>query len=193
MVLTEKLYTVDDLWAIDHDPDLEHRKFYLIDGVLYEDDMPGRKHGLIAIEIAFHLRLYTAKHPVGEVTGEVGFHPPETRRTALLPDVAFQRYENLPDPPPEGYVPQMPDLAVEIQSPSESLTKLRQKARAYLENGTTIIWLVQPEKRCVEVCRLDEAGDLQSTFKHQGDVLGGYDIMPGFELAIDQLFPPKSS
>ncbi len=193
MVFKEKLYTVDDLWAMDHDPDLEHRKFYLIDGVLYEDEMPKRPHGKLQIRIGHFLYEYEERFGLGEATSEVGYYPPETRHTALLPDVAFQRFDRLPDPPPEGYVPQMPDLAVEIQSPSDTLKKLRQKARAYLENGTTIVWLVQPEKQGVEVCRLDEAGALQSDFKRQGDLLGGYDIMPGFELEVDQLFPPESS
>ncbi|MCY3779460.1 MAG: Uma2 family endonuclease [Chloroflexi bacterium] len=193
MVLNEKLYTVDDLWAMDHDPDLEHRKFYLIDGVLYEDEMPKRPHGRLQIRIGHFLYEYEEQFGLGEATSEVGYYPSDTRHTALLPDVAFQRFDRLPDPPPEGYVPQMPDLAVEIKSPSDTLKKLRQKARAYLENGTTIVWLVQPEKQGVEVCRLDEAGAMQSDFKRQGDLLGSYDIMPGFELAVDRLFPPESS
>jgi len=188
MAIQQKLYTVDDLWAMESDPAFEDRYLYLIDGRLYEDEMPGRKHGLIAIELAFRLRLYTAEHPVGEVTGEVGFHPPESRHTALLPDVAFQRFENLPDPPPEGYVPQMPDLAVEIQSPSDSLRKMRHKAQAYLENGTALVWLVQPERRGVEVCRVGEGGDLQSEFFGIEDTLSGEDVLPGFELEVSRLF-----
>ena len=190
MAIQEKLYTVDDLWAMESDPEFEHRKFYLIDGELYEDDVPGRIHALLAIEIGFYLRLYAAENRLGEATSECGFHPPEKRHTALLPDVAFQRFDKLPDPPPEGYVPRMPDLAVEIQSPSDSLSKMRQKARAYLDNGTSVVWLVQPARRGVEVCRLGEDGAIHTEFKRQGDLLGGYDFMPGFELAVNKLFPP---
>jgi Uma2 family endonuclease len=112
MAIQEKLYTVDDLWAMERDPAFEGCCFYLIDGKLYEDKMPGRRHGLVAVEIAFHFRQYTAERPVGEVTIEVGFHPADSRYTALLPNVACQRYTKLPDPAPEGYVPQMPDLAL---------------------------------------------------------------------------------
>ena len=73
------------------------------------------------------------------------------------------------------------------------MSKLRQKARAYLENGTTIVWLVQPARQGVEVCRLGEDGAVLSELKRQGDLLGGYDFMPGFELALSKLFPPESS
>jgi len=193
MAIQEKLYTVDDLWAMESDPAFEDRYFYLIDGRLYEDEMPGRIHALLAIEIGFHLRLYAAESRLGEVTTECGFHPPTTRHTALLPDVAFQRFDQLPDPPPEGYVQKMPDLAVEIQSPSDTMSKLWQKARAYLEHGTIIVWLVQPERQSVVVCRLGEDGAIHSELKRQGDLLGGYDCMPGFELALNKLFPPESS
>lgn len=190
MAVKEKLYTVDDLWAMESDPEFEHRKFYLIDGVLYEEEMPKRPHARLQVQIGHFLYEYGERFGLGEVTSECGFHPPETRYTALLPDVAFQRFDQLPDPPPERYVPKMPDLAVEIQSPSDSLRKLGHKAQAYLENGTTIVWLVQPERQGVEVCRQREDGAIQSEFKRQGDLLGGYDCMPGFELAVNKLFPP---
>ena len=190
MAIQEKLYTVDDLWAMESDPEFEHRKFYLIDGVLYEDDVPGRIHALIGIEIGFHLRLYAADSRLGEATSECGFHPPNMRHTALLPDVAFQRFDQLPDPPPERYVPKMPDLAVEIQSPSDTISRLRQKAQAYLENGTAIVWLVQPARHGVEVCRLGEDGAIHFEFNGQGNLLGGYEFMPGFELEVNLLFPP---
>ena len=193
MEVKEKLYTVDDLWALESDPAFEHRKFYLIDGVLYEDEMPKRPHARLQVRIGHFLYEYEEEFGLGEATTECGFHPPETRHTALPPDVAFQRFDQLPDPPPEEYVPKMPDLAVEIQSPSDSLRKLKHKAQAYLENGTTIVWLVQPESQAVEVCRLGDDGAIQSEFKRQGDLLGGYEFMPGFELAVDKLFPPESN
>lgn len=188
MAIQEKLYTVDDLWAMESDPAYEDRYFYLIDGRLYEDEMPGRRHGLIAVEIAFFIRQYTFANPIGEVTGEVGFHPPETRYTAMLPDVAYQSFKKLPDPPPEGYVPEMPDLAVEIQSPSDTLSKMRHKAQAYLENGTALVWLVQPKRQGVEVCRLSESGELQSRFIGIGETLSGEDVLPGFELEVSKIF-----
>ena len=188
MAIQQKLYTVDDLWAMESDPEFEHRKFYLIDGVLYEDEMPTRPHAKLQILIGHFLYEYEKRFGLGEATSECGFHPPEKRYTALLPDVAFQRFDQLPDPPPEGYVPKMPDLAVEIQSPSDTMSKLRQKARAYLENGTAIVWLVLPERRGVEVCRLGDGGELQSAFLGPGETLRSDEILPGFELAISDIF-----
>ena len=188
MAIQQKLYTVDDLWAMESDPAYEDRYFYLIDGKLYEDAMLGRRHGLVAVKIAFQLELYNTVHNLGEVTSECGYYPPDTRYTLLLPDVAYQRYERLPDPPPEGYVPQMPDLAVEIQSPSDSLRKMRRKAQVYLEHDTALVWLVLPDRQGVEVCRLDADGAMQTEFFGLGDTLSGEEVLPGFELAVSKLF-----
>ncbi|MDE2636761.1 MAG: Uma2 family endonuclease [Chloroflexota bacterium] len=188
MAVQEKLYTVDDLWVMESDPAYENRYFYLIDGRLFEDAMPGRTHAKLAVKIARYLDEFAEEHGQGEVTSECGFFPSETRYTLLLPDVAYQRFDRLPDPPPEGYVGQMPDLAVEIQSPSDSPPKMFRKAQAYLENGTAVVWLVQPELRGVEVCRLGEDGGIQSEFLGPGDRLSGEDILPGFELEVCKIF-----
>ena len=81
MAIQEKLYTVDDLWAMESDPELEHRKFYLIDGVLYEDEMPKRPHARLQVRIGHFLYEYEEKFGLGEVTSECGFHAPEQRAT----------------------------------------------------------------------------------------------------------------
>lgn len=188
MAIQERLYTVDDLWAMDSDPAYEGRYFYLIDGRLFEDDVPGRIHALLEVKIGRYLDEYAEARGLGEVTSDCGYHPPETRHTAMLPDVAYQSFANVPDPTPEAYVPQMPDLAVEIQSPSDSLSKMRHKAQAYLENGTALVWLVLPKRRAVEVCRMGAGGELQSEVLGLGETLSGEDILPSFELEVGKIF-----
>ena len=73
-------------------------------------------------------------------------------------------------------------------SPSESLIQARDKALVYLRNGTSIVWLVQPERRGVDVCRLVDGSQLQIEFISGYETLSGEDILPGFELAVDKIF-----
>ena len=119
---------------------------------------------------------------------ESGHHPPDYRYTLLGPDVAFTRYDRMPESPPDKFVPVMPDLAVEVLSPSESLTRAREKAEVYLRNGTSVVWLVQPEKRGVEVCRLIDVSHLQIEFVGHEGTLSGDRILPGFTLDVSQIF-----
>lgn len=99
-----------------------------------------------------------------------------------MPDVSFV----LAGQPPitEGAVPRMPDLAIEIQSPDDTLKARREKAAYSIANGTRLVWLVFPQKRYVEVYRPDE--EMEILFG--SDVLEGGDILPGFILSLAEIF-----
>ena len=150
MAFQEKLYTIDDVWQLEHQPENEGKHYYLIDGELFWDMSPGYFHGRLAILIGHYLLVYAEEHDLGEVTAETGFYPIDDRHTLLMPDVAFIRKENTPPATHEKLVPRMPDLAVEILSPSDSLDELRRKVAVYLANGAAIVWLVLPARQGVE-------------------------------------------
>ncbi len=188
MIVEKQIYTIDDVWELAQDPANENVFFELIDGELICETRPSRQHGLLASEIAFFLRSFTRMNDIGEVVVESGHHPPEYRYTLLGPDVAFTRHERIPDSTSDNYYPVMPDLAVEVLSPSESLSKARQKAEVYLRHGTSIVWLVQPDKRAVEVCRLIDGSRLQIELVSQDGDLSGGAVLPGFELSVRQIF-----
>ena len=103
--------------------------------------------------------------------------------------MAFLRYDRMPQPPTDKYVSVMPDLAVEIRSPFDTLSKARRKAEVYLRRGTTLVWIVLPKQEGVEVWRLDDSDHLRSEFLGMDDKLSGEAILPGFELEISLLFP----
>ena len=191
MVIQERLFDVDDVWELAHDPDNENVYLELIDGELFTMAPPGRRHGLLATEIAGHLWQYSKLHPLGEVTTESGYYSEHDRHTLLGPDVAFLRYDRLPQPPTDKYVSVMPDLAVEIRSPFDTLAKVRRKAEVYLRRGTTLVWIVLPESEGVEVWRMDDSSQLRSEFFGIDDKLSGEEILPGFQLEISLLFPKK--
>lgn len=75
-------------------------------------------------------------------------------------------------------------LAVEIKSDSNSYKDLRAKARKYLEHGTAMVWLIDPHKRFVEVYQANS--DDQVLF--DTDTLDGGEVLPGFRLAVKELF-----
>ena len=182
MIIEKQLYTIDDVWELAHDPGNENLQVELIDGELCSMTRPGRRHGIIATEIAGYLWLFNKTHNLGLVTVESGYHPPDYRYTLLGPDVAFTRFERMPDSPPDKFIPVMPDLAVEVLSPSDTLAKAREKAEIYLRNGTSVVWLVQPGRQGVDVCRLIDGSQLQIEFVGNDGKLSGESFLPSFEL-----------
>ena len=189
MVIKEKLYTIDDVWELSHRPENADRDCYLIDGELYWTMAPGGEHGHLAFEIAYHLRLFLEKRDLGKGTVETGYYPPGSRHTLLAPDVAFISKTRAPQPFPKKYVPLMPDLAVEVKSPTDSLQEVRRKAAVYLANGTSLVWIVLPAEKGVDVCRASADSGLNIRFVGRDGNLSGEEVLPGFTLELTALFP----
>ena len=120
---------------------------------------------------------------------ECGYHPPNERRTVLLPDVSFESRARATKPHLVTYAPYMPDLAVEIISPSQTLARVQRKAQVYPLHGCVLVRLIDPLERYAEVWRLGPNRAPQSQRVDQDGELSGAKILPGFALALQDLLP----
>ena len=188
MEVQERIFDVDEFWRFACQPENANKRYELIHGELVEMPQPGEEHGFIASEIAFHIRLFDSDRKIGILTVDAGYYSQEDRSTVLGPDVAFRRADVSAPPLQKKWAPTMPDLAVEIKSPSNSLAELRQKATIYLQRETQLVWIVIPERKGVEVCRLDDNGGIRAEFIGIDGSLSGEDVLPGFELPLTRLF-----
>ena len=188
MELRQRVYDIDDVWQISHHTDNENKRYELIDGALIEMSPPGGEHGEFSLNLGSCIRAFVREHDLGRATVETGYHPPGNRLTLLAPDVAFVSHMKAPAPFPKRYVPVMPDLAVEILSPTDMLQKTREKAEIYLRNGAKLVWIVLPEQESVEVCRQTEEGKIRRDVFGPNDTLTGEDVLPGFTLEVRCIF-----
>ncbi|MCY4540154.1 MAG: Uma2 family endonuclease [Chloroflexi bacterium] len=189
MTTQERLLDVDAVSELMRQPELADKRFYMIDGVIFEMSPVQRVHSRLASIVDFFLRGYVMSKDLGEVHVELGFYPAGDRSTLLAPDVAFVSHARLSQQPEDGFLSIMPDLAVEIASPSDTLAQLRHKAQIYLDKGSSLVWIVLPAEKGVDVCRSAAGARLDIEFVGQDGVLSGEDALPGFELALTQLFP----
>ena len=188
MATQERVYTVDDVWRLEQEPLNPTDKYYLIDGELLIKMAPTELHGDVAIRLSAYLFMFVDERDLGRVTSEVGYHPPGDRLTALLPDIAFTRKARTAQPARSSYVPYMPDLAVEIISPSQTLAQVRRKAKVYLRHGAALVWLVDPRAKFAEVWHRGDDGALQNERISGDGELSGGDILPGFRLPLARIF-----
>ena len=188
MALQQRIYDIDDLWDLLGQEHNAGKDYELIDGVLIEMVPPGGEHGEFTLNLGSYIRAFAREHGLGRSTVETGFHPPDDRHTLLSPDVAFVSHRRAPKPFPKRYVPVMPDLAVEILSPSDTMRNTCNKAEVYLTNGTKLVWIVLPDTESVEVCRLTDAGELERDALGPDDTLSGEDVLPGFALDVRLIF-----
>lgn len=81
-----------------------------------------------------------------------------------------------------------PDLVIEILSPGNSRTEMKDKFELYQEAGVLEYWIVNPSEKMIQVFRLDEQGryvGLPAVF--EGDILTT-PIFPNFEVPVTQVF-----
>jgi Uma2 family endonuclease len=160
--------------------------YELIHGKIIEK-MVTQEHSKIAGIIIGELYIYLRKHPKlkAHMGPEARFSLEGDELNDRLPDVSV----HLTDKPPvaKGAVNGMPDLAVEIKPPTNTIIELREKARFYLENGCRIVWIIYLDKQLVELYHVGQ--DIEILMS--GDIIKGADVLPNFELAVDTLFPVK--
>jgi hypothetical protein len=78
----------------------------------------------------------------------------------------------------------VPDLAVEVLSPSNTEAEMARKRQEYFAAGVRLVWMVDPDARTVTVYTAPD----QSTVLGEVDTLSGDPVLPGFTLPLRDLF-----
>jgi Uma2 family endonuclease len=188
MEVKKRLSTVDDVLELQGWDGTRDRKYELINGELIEMSPANLLHAWLASKIDRTMGYFADENDLGFSFVEGGFSPPDDRYNLLGPDVAFVSKARMPEPIPQTFAGFMPDLAVEIASPSNTVAELRRKALIYLNNGTRLVWILFPERNSAEVCRLDEENQLEIEAVGINGKLDGEDVLPEFELELRRLF-----
>ena len=170
MVATLRPLTSDDLLAM---PD-DGQRYEIIDGMLYVTPAPSEVHQLVAQAFLARLREHLLKSRVA-----YAMHSPadvrkgDRTRNRVQPDVfVVQRIEGARAPYPYDLTNIL--LAIEIESPRNSLYDYHTKRALYLANGVPEYWVVNPEARILSRFReLNDPGEVfgQSITWHPASML----------------------
>ena len=158
----------------------------LVKGQVRELPMPFPKHGKVCSRIAYLLYDHVKKHDLGHVMSNNSFVQTRSNPdTVRGPDVSFYSYERLPrGKVPDGLLPVVPNLVVEVRSPSDRWGELFGKVGEYLQAGVRVVIVLDEPTATASVYRSDE---LQQIF-HNGDAVIVPDVLPGFSVPVQRLF-----
>lgn len=179
---TVQIFTAEELLNM---PD-DGFRYELVKGELITMAPAGHRHGVLAMGIGWRLAQHVATHSLGQVcAAETGFRIASNPDTVRAPDVAFISQSRLGEAGlVEGHWPGAPDLAVEVISPGDTYAEVENKVLDWLHAGTLMVVLVNPRQESVTVYRsLEEIVILMGN-----DILDGKDVVPGWTLAIQDLF-----
>lgn len=166
----------------------EDRLYELIDGVLLEKAM-GAYESYLGVLLASFLNNFVREHDLGVVLGSDGMlrlFPGRVR----LPDVCFISTVQSPIEEMQQHpiAELIPDLAVEVISKSNTEQEMTEKLRDYFQSGTRLVWYVYPSREEVDVYRNVD----NKTTVTRDETLDGGDVLPGFKLALIELFADDS-
>lgn len=139
--------------------------------------------GRRSAEVLGQLRDWNRQTGLGYVFGSsTGFKLPDG--SLLSPDASWvrrERWETLSREDRAGFPPLCPDAVFEVRSPSNTLGELREKMRAYVNNGARVAVLIDPEARAVEIYR---PGREPEQHREVAEILLNSEL-PGFFLNLD--------
>jgi len=173
--------TLDDLRRVDG-------KAELVGGEIVRMTPASRLHGHISGEIFASLRVYGERTGHGRAVGDnVGFVVDLPHRRSFSPDAGYYL-----GPLADDFAEGAPIFAVEIRSKqdygSAAEARMADKRADYFAAGTLVVWDVDLRERLVRVHRATSPN--APTIYTRGEVAEAEPAVPGWSIAVDDLFPP---
>jgi Uma2 family endonuclease len=169
----------------------DHDRYEIVDGIRVELPPMGTESTGVASDLAVLLANFGLTQNVGKAYTEMLVKLPLNRDRSRKPDVIFvpfttwPRGQRLPEVSPWEVVP---NLCVEVVSPSDRAGEVMEKVREYLEAGVRLVWVVYPQQAWVHVFE-QPAGPARILTR--ADTLDGGTVLPGFAVPLaDLLWEP---
>ena len=168
------------------------RRYEIINGVLHVASAPSYIHQYVVTKIGRFLDAFTEQQQLGVVlTAPFDVRLPGNRGV-LQPDILFLQTGNVPEVSTTAFRG-VPDLVVEVLSPSTRRYDSSIKLDAYEQAGVREYWLVDPIARFVLVYALPEDGReyvLAGEFTAKDELTSP--LLTGFSLLVESVLPPQS-
>jgi Uma2 family endonuclease len=177
----KKVWTEADLQALPDNGYIHE----LVDGELVMSPKNNFEHGIICTRLLSAMETHSRTHRLGVVlASSTGFWM--HNRNCRAPDISFIARARLAGfkPSTRKFFQGAPDLAVEILAPSNTRREIDERLKDFFASGTRLAWIIDPEEKCVEVCRSPEDRALVGP----DGFLDGTQLLPGFRHPIADLF-----
>jgi Uma2 family endonuclease len=159
----------------------------LVSGEVIQKPMPDEDHSSIQGYLYMVIYQFLARTDLGKVGVEWRcVFGPSGEEDAFVPDVVFATHERraIRGRSPRKFLWTAPDLAIEVLSPNQPAGPFADKLQFYLLHGVRLVWVIDPDERSIRIYRPGAS----SRMLRSGDTLHGDDVLPGFSVAVDDVF-----
>lgn len=170
-------------WA--NRPENAGGRYELENGEVVEMPPPCEMHGIACWLVAHFLGAYVFARGAGYIcTNDTGLVLKRNPDTVRGPDVMLFLTRKSFDQASRGHVETVPDLVVEVFSPSVKPGRLAKRVAEYHQRGVPLVWVVFPDERTVTVYPPNEL----LTSLEETDDLTGNGVLPEFRCRAADLF-----
>jgi Uma2 family endonuclease len=166
--------------------------FEVVDGKVVEKAPMGAYESWLTRALFKILDAAVEERGLGLVVFEMMFSLRPAVARDRRPDLAFVSAERWPigkAVPHEAAWSVVPDLAIEVVSPSNSMTEVMTKVNEYFAAGVRRVWVIYPDQCIV----YDYASPTSISVRTAADDLEGGDLVPGFRLGLAGFFGVEAS
>lgn len=166
--------------------------YEVLNGQIVEIEPMSIYSARVATNLCFALQSHALPAELGEVVVEGLFVVPRPgdRARKRRPDLAFVSAERWAIGRPQSIKVNawdvIPDLAVEVISPTNSFSEVARKVKEYFAAGVRLVWVVVPEVAQVQVY---ESASASRVLEVDQELDGGI-VLPEFRLPLARIFPP---
>ena len=102
------------------------------------------------------------------------------------PDVSWvskERLAELTGEQMDKFLPLCPEFVLELRSPTDRLSVVKEKMQEYIENGAELGWLIDPRERRVYIYTADGVEE-----QEQPQEVRGMGVLEGFVLELEEIW-----
>jgi Uma2 family endonuclease len=167
---------------------LDADKLYeVVGGKVVETPRMGAKETRLATMLSHLILSFSLPNNLGEAVTETLFVLNRKKRLQRRPDVAYISYKRWPkgrDVPRGEAWDVVPNIAVEVVSPSNTANEIIDKIGDYFDAKCQSVWVVYPITEQIYVYESPSETDIYG----RGEAVPGEPALPGFQLDVAKLF-----
>ncbi len=137
----------------------------------------------------FRIQIFLQVHPIAEVYPcSLGYQCFSDQPTKIRkPDMTVVRLDRLKPIVHHDldFMPIVPDLAVEVIAPDETIYEIDNRVQEYLDAGFPLVWIANPNTRTITIYPRGS----RPMFRTADDEITADAVLPGFRCKVGDFFP----
>lgn len=163
----------------------QDKLFELESGEVVEMPSPSELHGVICFLIARILGNYLFQRGKGYLcSNDSGLLVARGPDTVRGPDLMLFDEGRPLDGLSRKFTERIPQLVVEVLSPSDQMTKVNRRISQFFKRGVPLVWLVDAEVRSVTIYRPDK----YPVVADEAEELTGEEVLPDLRVRVADCF-----